>query len=72
MRYNEETLKKIHNEAYAHPESMRSQLPEDFLNDSSDKLRTPGKPRFLNPASKDMEMPMPPLALSPLQQHGIR
>ncbi|KAJ6981267.1 hypothetical protein NC653_024617 [Populus alba x Populus x berolinensis] len=72
VRYNEETLKKIHNEAYAHPESMRSQLPEDFLNDSSDKLRTPGKPRFLNPASKDMEMPMPPLALSPLQQHGIR
>lgn len=51
---------------------MRSQLPEDFLNDSSDKLQTPGKPRFLNPASKDMEMPMPPLALSPLQQHGIR
>ncbi|KAL9390254.1 hypothetical protein Peur_018859 [Populus x canadensis] len=72
LRYNGETLKKIHNSAYAHPESMRSQLPEDFLNDSSDKLQTPGKPRFLNPASKDMEMPMPPLALSPLQQHGIR
>ncbi|KAJ6719647.1 CHLOROPLAST SENSOR KINASE CHLOROPLASTIC [Salix purpurea] len=72
VRYNEETLKKIHNSAYAHPEPMRSQLPEDFLNDSSNKFQTSGKPRFLNPASKDMEMPMPPLALSPLQQHGIR
>lgn len=71
MHYNEETLKKVHGSTYTH-ESVRSQLPDNFSSDGSrNKKQTSGKPLSLNAVAKDLEMPLPPLALAPLQ-HGIR
>ncbi|KAK3416720.1 hypothetical protein EUGRSUZ_H02486 [Eucalyptus grandis] len=67
MRYNEETLKKVHNSTYAHPGSGRSQLTDNIQSEFSK-----GDRFSQNSAVKDLELPMPPLALAPLQQHGIR
>ncbi|XP_018717071.2 chloroplast sensor kinase, chloroplastic isoform X2 [Eucalyptus grandis] len=67
MRYNEETLKKVHNSTYAHPGSGRSQLTDNIQSKFSK-----GDQFSQNSAVKDLELPTPPLALAPLQQHGIR
>lgn len=67
MRYNEETLKKVHNSTYAHPGSGRSQLTDNIQSEFSK-----GDRFSQNSAVKDLELPTPPLALAPLQQHGIR
>ncbi|KAF8015661.1 hypothetical protein BT93_H1246 [Corymbia citriodora subsp. variegata] len=67
MRYNEETLKKMHNSTNAHPGSGRSQLTDNIQSEFSE-----GDRFSQNSAVKDLELPMPPLALAPIQQHGIR
>ncbi|KAK6252461.1 hypothetical protein QUC31_014181 [Theobroma cacao] len=73
VRYNEETLKKMHKSTHSHPESLRSQLSDDFSRDSStNMLENSGVLLSLSTTDKDLEMPMPPLALVPLQEHGIR
>ncbi|XP_031276126.1 chloroplast sensor kinase, chloroplastic-like [Pistacia vera] len=73
VHYNEESLKKMHNSTFAHLESIRSQLSDKIGSDSSSsKLQNSGKPLFLSSTTHDLEMPMPPLALAPLKQHGIR
>ncbi|KAL4281401.1 hypothetical protein GQ457_03G008460 [Hibiscus cannabinus] len=51
MHYNEESLRKMRNSTHSRPESLRSQLSDDFSRD---------------------KMPMPPLALAPLRENGIR
>lgn len=73
MRYNEETLKRMHNSTHSRPESLRSQLLDDFSGDgSTNRLESSGVLLSLSTTNKDLEMPMPPLALAPLQEHGIR
>ncbi|PSS13616.1 Chloroplast sensor kinase [Actinidia chinensis var. chinensis] len=64
VRYNDETLKKMHRSSSVHPESVRSQLCTSIM-------ETDGSVS-LSSISKDVEMPMPPLALAPLQQQDIR
>ncbi|KAK8627447.1 hypothetical protein V6N13_135058 [Hibiscus sabdariffa] len=73
MRYNEESLKKMRNSTHSRPESLRSQLSDDFSRDSSNsKSETSGLLLSLSTTDKDLEMPMPPLALAPLRENGIR
>ncbi|TYI36727.1 hypothetical protein ES332_A03G161000v1 [Gossypium tomentosum] len=73
MRYNEGSLKKMRNSTHSHPESPRSQLSDDFSRDrSGNRSETSGLLLSLSTTDKDLEMPMPPLALAPLQEHGIR
>lgn len=73
LRYNEENLKKMPDSAHIHPELVRSQLPDKFSRDSSsNKLQNSDDPRSQNTEAKDLEMPMPPMTLAPLRQHGIR
>lgn len=62
MCYNKETLKKMQQPSDAHPE-MSSQLSK--MQESSGQLS-------LRSTSKDSEFPMPPLALAPSHQQGIR
>lgn len=68
MRYNKEMLRKMNNSAYTHQNSMRSQ----FEDGSSDKLKSFGELLSLSTAAEDFELPMPPHALAPVQQKGIR
>ncbi|KAF3431186.1 hypothetical protein FNV43_RR25916 [Rhamnella rubrinervis] len=64
VHYNEETLKKMPNSSLANPEAARPPFSHNFPRDrSSTKMQNP---------PRDVEMPMPPPALSPVQQHGIR
>ncbi|CAL5396059.1 unnamed protein product [Camellia sinensis] len=65
IRYNEETLKKMHHSSYVHPEPVPSQLSTNISTDRDG-------PFSFTSTSKDLEIPMPPLALAPLQQEGIR
>ncbi|XP_058194497.1 chloroplast sensor kinase, chloroplastic isoform X1 [Rhododendron vialii] len=62
VRYNEETWNKVHRSSYVHPESVRSQTSTSISVESDG----------LSSRSNDLEMPMPPLALAPLQQEGVR
>lgn len=62
MRYSEETLKRMPKSTHPDQESARSQLSDNL----SQKLES------FSSKSKDLEMPMPPLALAPLRQEGIR
>uniref|UniRef100_A0A2P2IS18 Uncharacterized protein MANES_13G022900 n=1 Tax=Rhizophora mucronata TaxID=61149 RepID=A0A2P2IS18_RHIMU len=71
VHYNEEMLKKIHNSAHAHHGAVRSQLSDNSSRSHGHKMQNTGDPLSLNGRGKDLEMPMPPLALVPLQ-HGIR
>ncbi|KAK6930946.1 hypothetical protein RJ641_002739 [Dillenia turbinata] len=72
VRYNEETLKKMPNSALSHLDSVRSQFsnynPEQI---SKSEVQHSGESVNLNSAVKDVAMPMPPLALVPLQ-HSVR
>ncbi|XP_042379162.1 chloroplast sensor kinase, chloroplastic-like isoform X2 [Zingiber officinale] len=72
-RCNEETLKKTLDLKSSHPELLRS-LPSD---NGSSVINTYSSQKELLPLSlssgkKDLEMPMPPLWLVPLQQNSIR
>ncbi|XP_050373182.1 chloroplast sensor kinase, chloroplastic [Argentina anserina] len=67
IRYNE------HDSAYVYPDARRSQLLNNLPSDGSRrKMQISGEQLSLNAATRDVEMPMPPLALAPLQQDGIR
>ncbi|XP_021833580.1 chloroplast sensor kinase, chloroplastic [Prunus avium] len=67
MRYGE------HDSTYSYPDSGKPQVLNNLPKDSSSiKMQVSGEQLSLNAGAKDMEMPMPPLALAPLQQHGIR
>ncbi|XP_052205061.1 chloroplast sensor kinase, chloroplastic isoform X4 [Diospyros lotus] len=65
VQYNEDTLQKMQHSSYAHPGSTRSQLSTSITGqeDGSSSCTS---------TLKDLEIPMPPLALAPLQQQGIR
>ncbi|OMO81639.1 hypothetical protein COLO4_23463 [Corchorus olitorius] len=68
VRHNEETLKKMHNSSHSRPESLRSQLSDDF---SSNRLENSGVLLSLSTTDKDLELPMPPLTLAPVHEHEI-
>ncbi|KAK9707453.1 hypothetical protein RND81_07G198400 [Saponaria officinalis] len=73
MRFNEESLKKMGGTSYTQPELRIYKLPNDSSNEtSSDKIEELGRKTSSSLAIKDLEMPMPPLALAPLQLHSIR
>ncbi|KAF2282251.1 hypothetical protein GH714_043892 [Hevea brasiliensis] len=74
MLYNEKALKKIHKSTYHNDESLRSRLSDSFPRDTgnSNNLQNSSESSSLNAATRDLEMPMPPLALTSLQQHVIR
>lgn len=65
MRYNEETLMKMNTSSNT---PARPQDPEETSKSTRQESRGPSS-IF---SSKDLEMSMPPLALAPLQQQGIR
>jgi hypothetical protein len=67
MRYNEESIKKMNGSNHIFTESVKSQ----FLDSSPREMNKSGEPLSLGVAAQDIEMPLPPLALTPLQ-HGIR
>ncbi|CAL9158005.1 chloroplast sensor kinase, chloroplastic-like isoform X1 [Musa acuminata AAA Group] len=73
VRYNEETIKKMHDPKFSHQELSRS-LPSE--NDSSEnKTYSMQKMEPVLPLSsgkKDLAMPMPPLWLVPLKQNITR
>ncbi|CAL1359987.1 unnamed protein product [Linum trigynum] len=70
MRYNEESLKRISTSTNTSPERASSQLPQNLLRDKGSKLQNSGDP--LKFSANDVEMPMPPLCLAPLDTVGIR
>lgn len=53
-------------------ESLKSQLLDNFSSDDTgSKMHKSNESHSLDAAAKDIEMPLPPFALAPLQ-HGIR
>lgn len=72
MRYNEEAIKKMNGSTHILADSVRSQLLDSFPRDgSANKMNKFGESLALSAAAQDIEMPLPPFALAPLQ-HGIR
>jgi len=73
VRYNEEAIKKMNGSAHILAESARSQLLDSSPGDdvSTNKMKNSSQSLSLSAAVHDIEMPLPPLALAPLQ-HGIR
>lgn len=70
VRYNEENLMRIDESTH---DSVRSQLSNAFSKDTSvTEGREYGGPFSLTSKNKDLEMPMPPLALAPLLNQNIR
>ncbi|CAN1137378.1 Chloroplast sensor kinase, chloroplastic [Linum perenne] len=72
MRYNEESLKRIGSSTNIAPERESCQLPRNLLRDYSSKLRSSNEASPLSTNLDDLEMPMPPLSLAPLDAVGIR
>lgn len=70
MHYNEETLKKMYKSSNPLSESVKNQL-DNFPKDVS-SLRMQGGLVSSNTTVKDLEMPMPPAVLAPVQRYGIR
>ncbi|GAA0174790.1 hypothetical protein LIER_28110 [Lithospermum erythrorhizon] len=70
MRYNEDSLKKINQKAGT--ELMQSQFSENFSMESSTAIKESSAGSSLTSVIKDLEMPMPPLALAPIHLQGIR
>jgi hypothetical protein len=72
MRYNEESIKKMNGSNHIFSESIKSQFLDSSPRDGfPNKMNKSGEPLSLGVAAQDIEMPLPPLALTPLQ-HGIR
>lgn len=67
VRYNEETLMKMHKSTHANREPEPQSSKETVSNNTQDS-----GVRFSLQSPKDLEMPMPPLALAPLQKKDIR
>ena len=70
MRYNEDSLKKINQKAGT--ELMRSEFTENFSMESSPDTEEPCAGSSFTSLTKDLEMPIPPLALAPIHHQGIR
>lgn len=67
MRYNEDTLKKMNGSNYGHQGSVTPHLSNN-LSEETSKIG-----RFSSDTVvKDLELPMPPLALAPIRDHGFR
>ncbi|KAL8161656.1 hypothetical protein V2J09_013145 [Rumex salicifolius] len=71
-RFNEESLKKMDGLNYVQPDTRRRQLLYDLPTDSSLEKKSPGQTRHLVPEPRDLELPMPPLALAPIPEHSTR
>ncbi|XP_074305293.1 chloroplast sensor kinase, chloroplastic-like [Silene latifolia] len=72
MRFNEESLKKMGGTNYTQPELRIYKLPNEPSNDTSVNKKEGFGNTFSSLAIKDLEMPMPPLALAPLLLHSTR
>ena len=73
VQYNEDTLRRVHDSTNNHQESLKSfqsdhhlREPEESVTQKMDSLLPLGSEK------KDVEIPMPPLLLAPLQKHNIR
>ncbi|OIW00388.1 hypothetical protein TanjilG_05738 [Lupinus angustifolius] len=73
VRYNEEAIKKMNGSTHILSESVRSQLLDSVVprDGSANKMNKSSESLFTSTAVQDIEMPLPPLTLAPLQ-HGIR
>ncbi|KAL0364231.1 UNVERIFIED_CONTAM: Chloroplast sensor kinase, chloroplastic [Sesamum angustifolium] len=72
MRYNNETVKKMRQSSEAQPE-MSSQLSNSISVETSiSKMLESRGQLSVSSVPKDSEFPMPPLALAPSHQQGIR
>ncbi|KFK41201.1 hypothetical protein AALP_AA2G098500 [Arabis alpina] len=70
VRHNEEALKKINK---THKETRRSKYSSNYEHENPiDGSQISSTRLSLGSGSDDSEMPMPPLALAPLQTHSIR
>lgn len=67
VRYNEETLMKMNQPDHANMDPEAQTSKETF----SSKMHESGEQYSLH-LSKDLEIPMPPATLAPLQQQDIR
>ncbi|KAH9614873.1 hypothetical protein KSS87_001174 [Heliosperma pusillum] len=72
MRFNEESLKKVGGSNYTQPELRIYKLPKDPSIDMSANKGEGFRNTTSSMAIKDLEMPMPPLALAPLLLHSTR
>lgn len=67
LRYNEKSIKKMNGSNHIFSESVKSQLLDSSPRDGSvNKMHKSGEPLSLSAAAQDIEMPLPPLALTPL------
>ncbi|KAK7318665.1 hypothetical protein RJT34_03370 [Clitoria ternatea] len=71
VRYNEEAIKKMNGSTHILAESAKSLLDNSPKDGSTNKINESNESLSLSAAMQDMELPLPPLALAPLQ-HGIR
>ncbi|KAI9116998.1 hypothetical protein K1719_011997 [Acacia pycnantha] len=72
LRYNGEAINKMNGSTNMLAESLKSQLLDNFpRDDAGSKMHKSNESHSLSAAAKDIEMPLPPFALAPLQ-HGIR
>ncbi|KAL2547111.1 Chloroplast sensor kinase [Forsythia ovata] len=73
MRYNSETLKKMHQSTGLQHDSTSSQLSNNSSAEISIHAMQESSQHFsISSPPKDLEFPMPPLALAPSRQQGIR
>lgn len=73
VHHNENTLRRMHDSTYNHQELSGSLVPNVQFKDSNENR--PYKKDSLLPLiseRNDIEMPMPPLLLAPLQKHNVR
>ncbi|XP_023541539.1 chloroplast sensor kinase, chloroplastic isoform X1 [Cucurbita pepo subsp. pepo] len=70
VHYNEETLKKMYKSSNPLSESVKNQL-DNYPTDASSS-RTQGGLVSSKNMIEDLEMPMPPTVLAPVQRQGIR
>lgn len=73
MRYNNNALKNMRRSAGAQPESISSQLPNSLSTETANSTSQESNTRLpVSLPSKDLEFPMPPLALAPSHNQEIR
>lgn len=73
MRYNSETLKTMHQSTGPLHDSTNSQLSNNSSAETSIRAMQESCQQFsISSPSRDLEFPMPPLALAPSCQQGIR
>lgn len=73
IRSNGGELRKINEPTHAHPDSFRNQISSDFSAETSlSPIQEPYRELSLTSTFRDSEVPMPPFALAPQRQEGIR